>query len=68
MKITSEKFTDMMCKINSISSTAKVSFKAEVWKQKRDDSEFEIEKFNRVSKVEIQFNQDEQNEIVIHVK
>ena len=55
MKITSEQFKDIICKVNRISPTAKITFRAKVWHGTREESEFDIEHFSQIDKIVTKF-------------
>ena len=82
MKITSEQFKDIICKVNRISPTAKITFRAKVWHGTREESEFDIEHFSQKYygkfalhfylkyKIVTKFKSDEtdRDEVIIYVK
>ena len=70
MKITSEQFKDIICKVNRIRPTAKITFRAKVWHGTREESEFDIEHFSQIDKIVTKFKSDEtdRDEIIIYVK
>ena len=70
MKITSEQFKDIICKVNRISPTAKITFRAKVWHGTREESEVDIEHFSQIDKIVTKFKSDEtdRDEIIIYVK
>lgn len=67
MKITSEQFKDIICKINRISPSAKITFRAKVWHGTREESDFDIEHFSQIDKIIVKFRSDssEKDEIII---
>ena len=67
MKITSEQFKDIICKINRISPSAKITFRAKVWHGTREESDFDIETFSGIEKIIVKFRSDssEKDEIII---
>jgi len=70
MKITSEQFKDIICKVNRISPTAKITFRAKVWHGTREESEFNTEHFSQIDKIVTKFKSDDsdRDEIIIYVK
>ena len=67
MKITSEQFKDIICKINRVSQNAKISFRAKVWQGIKSEGDFEIETFSGIEKIIVKFRSDssEKDEIII---
>ena len=67
MKITSEQFKDIICKVNRISPTAKITFRAKVWQGIKSEGDFEIETFSGIEKIIVKFRSDssEKDEIII---